>query len=106
MYNYTDIPTGLVKIMLRSRRLFDLPALYPLFDKNIFTEIEAEDHAESTSNCRLVVAEVRVQSHVRLDETEKVHELIASLVDRHLCMVEGKPWMFIETPNLVFLPHR
>ena len=53
-----------------------------------------------------MVAEVGVRPHVRLDEIEESHELIASLVDRHLCMVEGKPWMFIETPNLVFLPHR
>ena len=68
-------------IMPRSRRSFDLPALYPLFDKNIFTEIEAEDDAEAPSNCRLVVAEVRVRSHVCLDEIEKVHELITSLVD-------------------------
>ena len=79
--------------MPRSRRLFDLLAIYPLFDKNIFTKIEAKDDAEAASNCRLVVAEVRVQLHVRLDEIEKVHELIASLVDRHLCMVKGKPWM-------------
>ena len=79
--------------MPRSRRLFDLPAMYPLFDKNIFNEIEVEDDPEAASNCRLVVAAVRVRSHVRLDEIEKVHEPIASFVGRHLCMVEGKPWM-------------
>ena len=85
--------------MPRSRRSFDLPSLYPLCDKNVLTEIEAEDDAEAASNCKLVVAEVcvvaevRVRSHARLDEIEEVHEPIASLVDRHLCMVEGKPWM-------------
>ena len=79
--------------MPRSRRSFDLPALYPLFDKNVFTEIEAEDNAEAASHCRLVVAEVRVRSHARLDEIEEVHEPIASLVDLHVCMVEGKPQM-------------
>ena len=90
------------------RRSFDLPAIHPLSDKNIFMEIEAIDDAEAASNCRLVVAEVRVRPHVEPDEIEKVHELIASFVDRHLCMVEGKPWMraLIKTPNLVFLPHR
>ena len=77
--------------MPRSKRSFDLPALYPLFDKNVLTEIEAKDNAEAASNCRLVVAEVRVRSHVRLDEIEKVHEPIVSLVDRHLRMAEGKP---------------
>ena len=42
-----------------------------------------------------------------LDEIEEVHELIASFVDLHLCMVEEKPWMraLIKTPNLIFLPH-
>ena len=79
--------------MPRSRRSFDLPALHPLCDKNVLTEIEAEDDAEAASNCRLVVAKVRVRSHARIDEIEKVHEPIAGLVDRHLCMVEGKPWM-------------
>ena len=79
--------------MPRSRRSFDLPALYPLCDKNVLTEIEAKGDAEAASNCRLVVAEVRVRLHVGLDEIEEVHEPIASLVDRHLCMVEGKPWM-------------
>ena len=94
--------------MPRSRRSFDLLVLYPLFDKNVCTEIEAKDDAEAASDCRLVVVEVRVRSHAWRDEIEKVHEPIASLVDRHLCMVEGKPWMraLIKTPNLVFLPHR
>ena len=94
--------------MPRSRRSFDLPALYPLCDKNVLTEIEAEDDAEAASYRRLVVAEVGVRPHVRLDEIEKVHEPIASFADQHLCMVEEKPWMraLIKTPNLVFLPHR
>ena len=94
--------------MLRSRRLFDFPALYTLFDKNVITKIEAEDDAEAASYGQLVVAAVGVRPHVRLDEIVEVHEPIASFVDQHLCMVEGKPWMraLIKTPNLVFLPHR
>ena len=72
------------------------------------TEIEAEDDAEAASYRRLVVAKVGVGPHVWLHHIEELHELIAIFVYRHLCMVEGKPWMraFIKTPNLVFLPHR
>ena len=48
VYDRTDIEAGLVGIMSRSRRSFDLLAFYPLFDKNIITEIEAENNAEVT----------------------------------------------------------
>ena len=67
--------------MLRLWRSFNLPALYPLCDKNILTEIEAEDDAETAGNCRLVVAEVQVRSQTQLNEIEEVHEPIASLVN-------------------------
>ena len=72
------------------------------------TKIEAEDDAEAATYRRCVVAEVRVRPALQLDEIEEVHELIASLVDRHLCMVKGKPWMqaLLQTPLLVLLPMR
>ena len=57
--------------MPRSGRSFDPPALYPLFDKNVNTEIEAEDDAKAASYRRLVVAGVGERPHVRLDEIEE-----------------------------------
>ena len=81
MYDHTDILNVLVGIMPRRRRSFDLPAFYPLWDRNVITEIDAEDDAETASYHRLVVAKVGVRLHVRLDEIKECHELIASLVD-------------------------
>ena len=89
MYAYTNISAILIKIMPRTRRSFDLPAFYPLFDRKFVTEIEAEGDTKAACHRRLVVVEVALQPRVRLDEVKERHELIASLVDRHLCMVEG-----------------
>ena len=90
------------------RRSFDLLAFYPPFDKNVNTEIEAEDDAEAASYRRLVVAKVGVRSHVRLDEIEELHELIASFADRQCAWSkeshECEPSSRHQT--LYFLPHR
>ena len=58
---------------------------------SVWAQIEAEDHAEADCYRRLVVAKVRLRLHVRFHEIEEWHEVIASLFDRHLCMVKGKP---------------
>ena len=107
LYNQTNIPAYFVGIMPRSRRSFNPPALYPLFDENVDTKSAGEDDVEAANYRRLVVAEVGVRPHVWLDEIEELHEPTASLVNRHLCMVEGKLWMraLIKTPNLVLVPH-
>ena len=60
-------------IIPRPSRSFDLPALYPSFDKNVITEIEAEDNAEAASYRRLVVAKDGVRLHARCDEIKEFH---------------------------------
>ena len=68
--------------------------LYPLTEFTIKGwELEAEGDTEALGHCRLVVAEVRVRLHRGLDVAKKSHELLASEFDRHLCTIEGKPWM-------------
>ena len=53
--------------MPRSMGEFGFPAFYPVFDKNMWTELEAEDDTEALGHCRLVAAEVEVRLHRRLD---------------------------------------